>query len=113
MTISGMLTILMYTLAPFVWLIISGLIIIFSLHLFAYINGYQIIRHRSRLSGLFAILFGLTAIAWVPWLTNSTLGYVATTFDWLALVASAIAISLIAYIIIHPLSYLISLKFEN
>ena len=112
MSIGGMLTILMYALAPFIWLIIIGLVIIIGLHLLAYLRGYQVTHHRSHLATLFALLIGLTAILWVPWFTHSTLGYVATVFDWVALVGAAAATFVIALIILHPLSYLISLRHE-
>lgn len=110
MSIDGMLTILMYALAPFKWLLIMGLIVIIALHLLTYLRGYKITHHRSRLTNLLALLIGLTAILWVPWLTHSTLGYVATVFDWIALIGAAAATSVIAFIILHPLSYLISFR---
>ncbi|RUR34834.1 hypothetical protein ELY33_01260 [Vreelandella andesensis] len=113
MSIGGILTILMYALAPFVWLLIMGLIIIIGLHLLAYLRGYQITHHRSRPANLLALLIGLTAILWVPWLTHSALGFVATAVDWIALIGAAAATFVIALIILHPLSYLISLKHEE
>lgn len=112
MSIGGMLTILMYALAPFMWLLIGGFLIMISVHLLAYLRGYQVTRHHSRFVTLVAIVIGLTAIVWVPWLTHSSLGYVATMFDWVALVGAAVATFAIALIILHPLSYLISLRHQ-
>lgn len=112
MSIGGMLTILMYALAPFMWLLIIGLMIIIGLHLLAYLRGYQITHHRSHLATLLALLVGLTAILWAPWLTHSTLDYVTTVFDWIALTGAVVATFVIALIILHPLSYLISLQRE-
>ncbi len=108
MTISGILTIIMYALAPFAWLIVAGVVIVVGLHLLAYLRGYQVTRHRSLVALLLAVLIGLTALVWVPWLTNSTLSYVATVFDWLALIGAAIATFVVALVVLHPLSYLIS-----
>ncbi|MGM0823365.1 MAG: hypothetical protein ACQEUY_01425 [Pseudomonadota bacterium] len=113
MTIGGTLTIMMYALAPFKWLIIIGLILIISLHLFAYLNGYQITQHRSRLAALLAVLIGLTATLWVPWLTHSSIGYIATVVDWIGLIGAAVAMCVTAFIILHPLSYLISIQREE
>jgi len=113
MSIGGMLTILMYALAPFMWLLISGLLIIIGVHLLAYLRGYQVTRHHSRFATLLALLIGITALLWVPWLTHSTLGYVATVFDWIALMGAAIATFVIALIILQPLSFLISLQREG
>lgn len=110
MSIGGMLTIMMYALAPFMWLLIIGFIVTIGLHLLAYLCGYQITHHRSHLATLLAIFLGLTSIIWVPWLTDSTLNYVATTFDWIALTGAAVATFTIALTILNPLSYLISFK---
>lgn len=112
MTISGMLTILMYALAPFMWLLIIGGIVVTGLHLLAYLRGYQITRYRHRPTTLLALILGLTAILWVPWLTHSTLNYVATLFDWIALSGAVIATFVLAFLILHPLSYLIRLRGE-
>ncbi|KPQ24496.1 MAG: hypothetical protein HLUCCA13_09575 [Halomonas sp. HL-48] len=113
MTISGIFTILMYALAPFTWLLVVGSIVVISLHLLAYLRGYQITQHRSRYATILAILIGLSAVAWVPWLTHSTLANVATLFDWVALTAGIVAIFIISLVILHPLSYLISLLREG
>jgi hypothetical protein len=113
MTIAGVLTILMYALAPFMWPLTIGVIAIIGLHLFAYLRGYQITRHRHRLTTLLALVIGLTAIVWVPWLTHSSLGYVATLFDWIALSGAAVATFLVAFTILHPLSYLLRLHNET
>lgn len=112
MSIGGMLTIVMYALAPFMWQLIGGVFIMISAHLLAYLRGYQVTRHHSRLATLLALLIGLTALLWVPWLTHSTLGYVATVFDWIALIGAAIATFVIALIILQPLGFLISLQRE-
>ncbi|MGM0832093.1 DUF5368 family protein [Halomonas qinghailakensis] len=108
MTLTGIITILMYALAPFIWLMLAAAVIIVGLHLFAYLRGYQITHHRSVLALLLAGLVGLTAFVWVPWFTHSTLDYVATVVDWVALTGAAIATFIVALIVLHPLSYLIS-----
>ncbi|EHJ94590.1 hypothetical protein [Vreelandella boliviensis] len=108
MTITGSVTILMFALAPYIWFIVTGVVMVVGLHLLAYLRGYQIAHHRSLFAILLAALVGLTAFVWVPWLTHSTLGYVATVFDWVALTGAAIATFVVALIVLHPLSYLIS-----
>ena len=50
MSIGGMLTIVMYALAPFMWQLIGGVFIMISAHLLAYLRGYQVTRHHSRLA---------------------------------------------------------------
>lgn len=107
MTITGIVTILMFALAPYIWFIVAGIVIIVVLHLSAYLRGYQITRHHSVIALLLAGLVGLTAYVWVPWLTHSKLDYVATVFDWVALTGAAIAAFIVALIVLHPLSYLI------
>lgn len=107
MTLAGIVTILMYALAPFVWLILAGAVVVAGLHLFAYLRGYQITHHHSLLALVLAALVGLTAFVWVPWFTTSSLNYVATLFDWVALIGAAIATFIVALLVLHPLSYLI------
>ncbi|MBT2772677.1 hypothetical protein J7J47_10590 [Halomonas sp. ISL-60] len=110
MTISGMITILMYTLAPFRWLLILGTLVVAVLHLLAYLRGYQITHHHSRFATLLSIVIGLTAIVWIPWLTHSSLGCVATLFDWVALTGATVATFILSLVILHPLSYLARLQ---
>jgi hypothetical protein len=40
-------------------------------------------------------------------LTSSRLAFVATVTDWAALIAAALGVALIAWLVLHPLSYLI------
>lgn len=112
MTISGIFTILMYALAPFMWLLVAGGITLAGLHLLAYLRGYQITRYHHRPTTLLALILSLTALFWVPWLTHSRLGYVVTLFDWVALGGAIIATFVMAFLVLHPLSYLIRLRGE-
>jgi len=107
MTITSILTILMYALAPFVWLIVAGVVVLVVVHLLAYMRGYQITEYRCMLATIVAVLIGLSAVFWVPWLTNSQFAYITTVFDWVAAIGSVIGAFIVAFLLLHPLSYLV------
>lgn len=111
MTISSMLTVLMYALAPFIWLIVAGVVILVVLHLLAYMRGYQFTQYRCLLATGLAAVVGLSAMFWVPWLTNSQFAYITTPFDWVAAIGSVIGAFVVAFLALHPLSYLIRDRF--
>ncbi|TVM07014.1 MAG: hypothetical protein FMJ08_04220 [Halomonas sp.] len=112
MTFTGAMTILMYALAPFAWLIAGGVAIFLAIHLFAYLRGYQFSQHHSIVAMLLALALGLSALFWIPWFTNSELGYVDTVFDWVAIIGGVIATMVITFFTVHPLSYLLIEKRE-
>lgn len=107
MTFSGALTILMYTITPYAWWLIAGAAVLIVVHIGAYLRGYQMTQYRCNAALIASILIGLSAIAWLPIMTNSQLSYVATAFDWVALIGGVVGIFVLAYLILHPASYLI------
>ena len=107
MSISSILTVLMYALEPFAWLIVAGVVILLAVHLLAYMRGYQITQYRCLLATGVAALIGLSAFFWVPWLTNSEFTYISTVFDWVAAIGSIIGAFVVAFLLLHPLSYLV------
>lgn len=107
MSISSILTVLLYALEPFAWLIVAGAVILLAVHLLAYMRGYQITQYRCLLATGAAALIGLSAFFWVPWLTNSQFTYISTVFDWVAAIGSIIGAFVVAFLLLHPLSYLI------
>ncbi|NOG32373.1 hypothetical protein HLB35_12525 [Halomonas sp. TBZ9] len=107
MSISSIFTVLMYALAPFAWLIIAGVVILLAVHLLAYMRGYQITQYRCMLATGIAALIGLSAFFWAPWLTNSQFTYINTVFDWVAAIGSIIGAFVVAFLLLHPLSYLV------
>ena len=107
MTISSMLTVLMYALEPFIWFIAAGAVILVVLHLLAYVRGYQFTQYRCQWATGLAVLIGLSAVFWVPWLTNSQFTYINTPFDWAVATGSVVGVFVLAFLALHPLSYLI------
>ena len=107
MSISSILTVLMYALEPFAWLIVAGVVILLAVHLLAYMRGYQITQYRCLLATSVAALIGLSAFFWVPWLTNSEFTYITSVFDWVAAIGSIIGAFVVAFLLLHPLSYLV------
>ena len=107
MTFTGVMTILMYALAPFAWLIVAGVVVLVGAHLLAYMRGYQLSQYRCHLATALAALLGLSALAWIPMLTNSQLGYINTMVDWLGLLGGVVGTFIVAFLLLHPLSYLV------
>ena len=110
MTIQGTLTILMYALAPFVWLIVAGVVLLVAVQLVARLRGYRTLRHRCKWANLASLAVGLTGLWWIPAFTNSQLGYVATAFDWVAMIGAVIGLAIAAWLVLHPLGYLVGGK---
>jgi len=107
MSIAGVLTILGYALAPFLWLIVGGLVLLVAIHALAYWRGYRLFAYRCLGTHLAALVVGLSALWWLPLLTRSQLAYVATLFDWVAMLGAIVGVALLAWLLLHPLSYLL------
>ncbi|MBD3896375.1 hypothetical protein IEI94_10980 [Halomonas sp. ML-15] len=107
MTIQGALTILIYALAPFLWLIVAGVALLVTIQLVARLRGYRTFSYRCLGANLAALAAGLTGLWWIPAFTNSQLAYVVTAFDWVALIGAVIGLAIAAWLILHPLSYLL------
>ncbi|AXY41861.1 hypothetical protein [Halomonas sp. JS92-SW72] len=107
MTIQGALTILMYALAPFLWLIVAGVGLLVIVQLIARLRGYAALRYRCLGANLASLAVGLSGLWWIPAFTNSRLAYVATIFDWVALIGAVVGLAVAAWLVLHPLSYLV------
>lgn len=107
MTITSVLTILQYAIAPFLWLILLAAAILILVQIMARMGGYRFVRHSSKPAGVLAILAGLSGLAWIPLFTHSRLAYVTTVFDWVMMSAALIGLTVAVLLILHPLSYLI------
>ncbi|MDR5899887.1 hypothetical protein QC823_12905 [Halomonas vilamensis] len=110
MTFYGALTILMYAIAPYAWWLVAGAVFLVILHIVAYLRGYQITHYRCNGALIVSGLVGLSAIAWIPMMTNSQLSYIATASDWVALISGVVGIFILAYLLLHPASYLVREK---
>ncbi|MCE8017621.1 DUF5368 family protein [Halomonas sp. MCCC 1A17488] len=107
MTMTGILTILMYALAPFLWLIVTSVVLLLTVQLLAHLRGYRILGYRCLGANLAAIAVGLTGLWWIPLFTHSRLAYVASVFDWIALIGALFATAILAWLVLHPLSFLL------
>ncbi|WP_302139407.1 hypothetical protein [Halomonas alkalicola] len=107
MTIQGALTILMYALAPFLWLIVAGVGLLVIVQLIARLRGYAALRYRCLGANLASLAVGLSGLWWIPAFTSSRLAYVATVFDWVALIGAVVGLAVAAWLVLHPLSYLV------
>ncbi|MBB3331497.1 apolipoprotein N-acyltransferase [Halomonas campaniensis] len=107
MTIQGALTILMYALAPFLWWILGALAVLVLVQLVARLRGYRALHYRCLGTNLASLAVGLSGLWWIPAFTHSKLGYVATAFDWVAMIGAVIGLTIAAWLVLHPLSYLV------
>ncbi|MFO8045666.1 MAG: hypothetical protein R6U30_07320 [Halomonas sp.] len=107
MTIQSALTILMYALAPFIWLIVAGLAVLVIVQVSARLRGYRTLHYRCLGANLASLAVGLSGLWWIPAFTNSQLSYVATAFDWVAMIGAIIGLTIAAWLVLHPLSYLV------
>lgn len=107
MSIAGVLTILWYALAPFIWLIVAGLMLLVAIQTIAHLRGYRLFAYRCLGANFAALVVGVFAFWWVPLLTRSRLAYVTTLFDWVALLGAVFSVMLVAWLLLHPLSFLL------
>lgn len=107
MTVTGILTILMYALAPFIGWLASGLVLLVGLQALAHLRGYRILRYRCLGANLAALVAGVSGLWWIPLFTHSRLAYVASPFDWIALVCALLGTAVVAWLVLHPLSFLL------
>lgn len=107
MSIAGVLTILWYALAPFIWLIVASLAVLVAIQAIAYLRGYRLFTYRCLGANFAALAVGVSALWWIPLFTRSQLAYVATWFDWVALLGAAFGVMLVAWLLLHPLSFLL------
>lgn len=107
MTIQGAVTILMYALAPFLWLIVGAVGVLVVVQLMARLRGYRTFQYRCQGANLVALAAGISGLWWIPLFTNSQLGFVATLFDWAAMIGALVGLAIAAWLVLHPLSYLV------
>lgn len=106
-SLAGILAVLSYAIPPFLPLILAVLALLAVTQLIAHLRGYRLASYRCTPAALVALLAGLSALWWLPALTSSRLAFVATATDWAALIAAALGVALIAWLVLHPLSYLV------
>ncbi|XKH59473.1 hypothetical protein LG290_12405 [Halomonas sediminis] len=95
------------TFQSYVWSLAIALIILLGLHLAAYIHGYQFLVYRCYGAIIASLLVGASAFWWLPLLVDSQLAYVDSFFGWVVLATCAFWVAVIAYLYLHPLSFLL------
>lgn len=106
-SLAGIFAVLSHAIPPFLPLILAILALLVVAQLLGRLRGYRLAGYHCRLAGIVALLAGLSTLWWLPLLTSSRLAFVATVTDWAALVAAAIGVALITWLVLHPLSYLV------
>lgn len=106
-SLAGILAVLSHAIPPFLPLILASLAVLVLAQLIARLRGYRMSGHHCRPSAVLALLAGLSTLWWLPLMTHSQLGFVATLTDWAALIAAALGVALISWLVVHPLSYLV------
>ncbi|MDI5891291.1 hypothetical protein [Halomonas rhizosphaerae] len=106
-TLSGILAVLSHAIPPFLPLILALLALLVIAQLLGRLRGYRFTAYRCVPATIVALLAGLSTLWWLPQLTGSRLAFVATATDWAALVAAALGVALLTWLVLHPLSYLV------
>lgn len=106
MSLTGILTVIWYTLQPLLWLIILALAVLLTIQILARFKGYRIGRTQQTLSWLVALIIGVFAFFLAPAITGSTFAMVTTVFDWVALMGVAIGVILYSWLIVNPVIFL-------
>lgn len=106
-SLAGIFAVLAHAIQPFMTLILTIMVVLIAVQLVARLRSYRTKTHHCMPALIVALLGGLSAVWWLPVLTHSQLGFVTTIVDWLALTAAALGIALLAWLVLHPLSYLI------
>ncbi|HSH57055.1 MAG TPA: hypothetical protein VK965_03785 [Halomonas sp.] len=106
-SLAGILAVLSHAIPPFLPLILAILALLVVAQLLGRLRGYRLAAYRCRPAGIVALLVGISTLWWLPMLTHSRLAFVATTTDWAALIAAAIGVALVTWLVLHPLSYLV------
>lgn len=99
MSIEQILVVMLYTLKPYLVLIIMALVLLAASWMLG--RGRQ--GSRSPLLLPVSLVAGTGAALAAPVLTGSKLAYVATTADWVALVGIGIAAALYCWLLLAPL----------
>ncbi|SEI56468.1 hypothetical protein SAMN05421831_104119 [Allopseudospirillum japonicum] len=99
MTFAGVITIILYALAPYWWLLV--------LLLLALIGAQVLGRHhqgtRPRFLYPLCVAIGLLTALVAPWITGSSLNYVQTSTDILTLLAVMLGSGFYAFLLLNPL----------
>lgn len=106
MNLTSVLIIVWYTVQPLLWLVLLAAVILVGAQLTARLKGYRINRQPILLAVIISALVGLAALFIAPMATRSSLSYVATGFDWLALTLVLIGATVYSWLVVHPLLYL-------
>ena len=106
-TLAGVFAVLSHAIPPFLPMILALLALLVLAQLPARLRGYRMTDHRYRPAAMIALLAGLSTLWWLPMATHSRLGFVATATDWTLLIAAALGVVLITWLVLHPLSYLV------
>ncbi|MFA7488965.1 MAG: hypothetical protein WCY72_12935 [Lysobacteraceae bacterium] len=106
-SLAGILAVLSYALPPFLPLILAVLAVLVLVQLLARWRNYRTGSYRCMPAAMMALLAGLATGWWLPALTHSHLAFVTTVIDWVALIAAALGVALVTWLVLHPLSYLV------
>ena len=108
MTFTGALTILGFALMPYLWLLVALLIALVGVQTLARLRGYLLRQFAKGSSLALAVVVGLSGLLWIPAFTHSRLAYVASAFDWIAMLGALLGLAVLAFVLLHPALYLLS-----
>ncbi|MFO8152058.1 hypothetical protein [Thioalkalivibrio sp.] len=105
-TLAGIFAVMAHAIPPFLPLLLTILAVLVLAQLLGRLRGYRMTAHRYRPVAIVALVAGLSTLWWLPMATHSRLAFVATPTDWALLIAAALGVTLITWLVLHPLSYL-------
>ncbi len=107
MNLTSILIVLWYTVQPLLWLILLALVVLLGAQIVARLRGYRMKNQSLMITGIASVVLGIATVFVAPWITGSSLTYVTTGFDWVALILAAIGVGIYSLLVIHPLQYLL------
>lgn len=106
MTLTGTLTVIGYSMLPWLWLLALLGVVLLVPQVLARIKGYGFGAAWGPGARFMPPLAFVLAIFIIPLHTDSSLAYVNTWVDWLVLMGASLACAIYAWLVFHPLCYL-------
>lgn len=110
MTLAGILTVVWFAIKPYLWLILIALAVLVAAQIAGRIKGYRCFSTQGRFAWTLGPIIGILAFIFMPGIFNSQFGYVATSFDWLALIGGSLGVTVYALMVLRPLCHLRSCR---
>lgn len=106
MTLIGTLTVVWYSVLPWLWLLSLMLVIFLVPQILARLRGYRFSAPWGIGAKVMPPLAFVLCLFLLPLHTQSSISYVNTWVDWLNLIGASLATAVYAWLVFHPLCFL-------